>query len=404
MPRQKLKRTLRLFEVVFFATGVIIGAGIYAVIGEAAVYGGNALWLSFLVSALTATLTAFSYSELCALYPSAGGEFEYVKSAIGKKLALVIGPMVAFTGIVAGATISVAFAQYLGEVVEVSSRLASLCIIAFILFVNITGIRLSSGLNIAFTLIEITGLLFVIFAAVPHWGKVDYLQFPEGGIHSLLTAAAISFFAFTGFEDAVKLAEETKNPERNIPRGLFIATGIVVLIYMAVSISAVSLVSSTSLGGQKSPLLAIADSAWGRTGVVFLSLVALFSTSNSLLSNMLGSSRVFYAMGNESRKLKWLGSVSRKRQTPVKALLLATSIMVLFALIGKIKTVALITNFFAFGTFLLINVTVLYLRYKEPGLKRPFRIPLTIGWVPLLPVLAIIMILLMVAYGIRGLL
>ena len=157
-----LKRTLSFIEVTFFAVGVILGAGIYTIIGEAAGYGGHLLWLSFLIAAFTALMTAFSYAELVSLFPKAGGEFVYVKNAMGLNIALVVGVLVSFCGIGGGATIAIGFAGYLSQLVALDVTTSALVIIGIIFLINIAGIRQSSSFNIVFTLVEVGGLLFVI--------------------------------------------------------------------------------------------------------------------------------------------------------------------------------------------------------------------------------------------------
>lgn len=398
-----LKRTLNLTEVVFFATGVILGAGIYTVIGKAAGAGGNMLWLSFSIAAFTAILSLFAYAELVSLFPQSGGEFSFIKEAVNIKWAYLVGTMVALSGIVSSATISIGFAGYLSELVAFPEKIAALCIIGFILLVNISGIKHSSVVNIIFTVIETAGLLFVIYSAAPSVGEVDYFEMPPNNIHGLLAGAAICFFAFTGFEDAVKLAEETKNPEKNIPKGLFIAAIIITVIYLVVAFVVISMIPFKELAESDSPLSTVVEKRFGHTGAIIIALVALFSTSNSLLSNMLGSSRVIYNFGKENKKLALFARLLKKRKTPAIALIAAASLASLFSLIGNVQQVALITNFFMFMTFLIMNVSVIYLRVKQKDLKRPFKIPFNINNIPLISVLAIIMVLLLAGYAVYSL-
>jgi len=404
VPETKLRRTLSLFEVVFFATGVILGAGIYAVIGKAAGVGGNMLWLSFLLASITAVLTIFSYAELSSRYPEAGGEYSYVRKAIGDKAAITIGLLVVFCGVSAAATISIAFAGYLSELVELSKTLVALLIIAGIALVNIIGIRQSSVFNIIFTIIETIGLMFIIYTAWPQLGSKDYFELPDHGINGILVGAALCFFAFTGFEDVVKLAEETKNPEKNIPRGLFIASSIISVIYILVALSAISAVDSNDLQGSDSPLSLIAESRFGRNAAIGMAIIALFSTSNSLLSNMLGASRIIYRMGEDKLKNSWLAYVSPARKTPVFAILTVAILTGAVSLIGDIRKVALIANFFIYAIFLMINITVIYLRLRKPDEGGTgFKIPFTIKRVPVISVFAILTTLIMAGYGIYGL-
>jgi APA family basic amino acid/polyamine antiporter len=396
----ELKRTLNLTEVVFFASGVILGAGIYTIIGKAAGAGGNMLWLSFAIAAVTALLTLFAYAELVSIYPSSGGEFTFVNETAGLKWAYVVGVMVALSGIISSATISLGFAGYFSELVEFPQKIIALGIIALILAVNILGIRHSSVVNIIFTILETGGLLFVIYSAAPAVGEVNYFELPENGINGLLAGAAICFFAFTGFEDAVKLAEETKNPEKNIPKGLFISAFIVMIIYLCVAFVVISMIPFKELAESDSPLSTVIEKRFGSSGAIIIAVVALFSTSNSLLSNMLGASRVIYNVGKENKTLGFFGKVNSKTKTPVLALIAAAGLAALFSLIGDVRLVALLTNFFV--TFIIINVTVIYLRVKQKDLKRPFKIPGNIKGIPVISIISIVMVTLLMIYTIYG--
>jgi basic amino acid/polyamine antiporter, APA family len=398
----KLRRTLNLWQVAFFVIGVILGAGIYAVIGKAAGQAGNMLWLAFAFSSVTALLSLFAYAELVSMFPSAGGEYAFLKEAAGKKWARLVGTMVAISGVVASATIAIAFAGYFGELVDIPQQVTSLAIIGIIFLVNAWGIKESLVVNIICTLIEAGGLLFVIYTAAPSIPDTAYLERPPGGFNGVLIAAAICFFSFTGFEDAVKLAEETKQPEKNMPRALFIAALIVIAIYVSTAMAVVAALPYQELADSDSPLSVVISQTYGRTGAVVLAIVALFATTNSLLSNMMGASRVLYKMSSES-SFSVLGKVHPKRKTPIRGLIVAAGTCACFALIGKVEKVALIANFFVFTSFLLMNGTVIYLRMKQPDLERPFKTPFTIEKVPVISVLAILMIVILLVYTVVAL-
>lgn len=399
----ELKRTLNLGAVIFFASGVIIGAGIYTIVGKAAGLAGNMLWLSFAFSSVTALLTIFSFAELSSMYPKAGGEFSYVNNLIGKVPAYAIGCVVALAGIVGAATIAIGFAGYLSQLLDFNKIISALCITGAMLLVNILGIRNSSLFNILFTVIETAGLIFVIYCAASVSTDVDFFKYPPKGIHGILSAAALGFFAFTGFEDTVKLAEETKNPEKTIPRALFSSATIVILLYIVISLFSVSAIPFEKLSQSDSPLADIAEKRFGQTGAILLAVVALFSTSNSLLSNMLGSSRVIYQIGKETARLKLFSRLSEKRQTPVPALILCACCTSAFIFIGDLKSVALIANFFVFVNFLTINFTVIYGRLKHKSKERPFKIPLNIGNIPVISIVAILLLLLHLGYALFNL-
>ncbi len=398
----KLKRTLGLTEAVFFGTGSILGAGIYAIVGKVAGFSGNMTWLSFAIASVTALMSAFSYAELSSMFPHAGGEYVYAKKAFNQKMAIALGLIISINGIVSGATVSIGFAGYFSQLLEINLFIAALGIIGLVWLVNVSGIRQSSTVNIIFTIIEFCGLLLVIYAAFPYLGKVNYFESPPGGFNHVLLGAALSYFAYIGFEEIVKLSEETKKPEKNIPRALFLASSIVMIVYLVIAVCAISAIPWKELGESKHPLADIVNNELGKTGVIIISVIALFSTTNTILSNMMGSSRVLIYLGQENRKLKWLSIVSSKRKTPVFALILVAGLMIAFAAIGKLETVALIANFFIFITFLFVNIGVIVLRVKQADKERPYRIPLSIRNIPVPSILGIVLTLLLLAYSVYG--
>lgn len=399
----ELKRTLGLTECIFFGVGSILGAGIYTLIGKVAGLSGNFIWLSFLIASVSALFTAFSYAELSAAFPKAGGEYTYAKKAFGKKTGIFLGVTISLNGIVSGATVAIGFAGYLAELVGINLLIGSLGIIVLIFAVNISGIRQSSVVNIIFTIIEAGGLLFVIYSAFPSIGKINYIELPPSGYNGILAASALAFFAYIGFEEIVKLAEETINPEKNIPRALFTSSVIVIVIYSLVAVCAVSVIPYEELGKSESPLADIIGKNYGKTGVVIISVIALFATSNTILSNMLGSSRVLLNMSKETKALKLLSYVSPKRKTPLAALILILIIMCGFALIGNIETIARIATILIFITFIIVNLSVIVLRINEKEMVRPYRIPLSIKNIPVISVLGILTTLILLGYSIYSL-
>jgi APA family basic amino acid/polyamine antiporter len=399
----ELKRTLGVGQCIFFGVGSILGAGIYTIVGKVAGWAGNLLWLSFLLASVTALFTAFSYAELSAAFPKAGGEYEYATKAFGKKTGLVLGSIISANGIISGATVAVGFAGYFAQLLPVSTLIASFGIILIIFLVNASGIKQSSVINVIFTIIEASGLFLVMYVAFPSIGKVNYFEIPEKGMMGFMTAASLAFYAYIGFEDVVKLAEETEKPEKNIPKALFSSCIIVMIMYSLITICAVSVIPSGQLEASKSPLAEIVNTRFGSTGVIIISVIALFSTSNTLLSNMIGSSRVLLNIAQETKSLSRLAYVSPKRKTPIAALVLILIVMCCFALIGKIEVIALIANLFIFTTFILVNLAVILLRQRDKDLNRPFRIPGNINNIPVPSVIGIGMTLILLGFNIYGL-
>ncbi|CAG0991628.1 putative amino acid permease YhdG [Planctomycetaceae bacterium] len=395
----ELKRSLGLWQCVFLGVGSILGAGIYVLLGRVAGLAGNMSWVAFSLASVTALLTAFSYAELSSMFPRAGGEFVYARQALGAVLGLCVGLIVSTNGMITAATVALGFAGYLEQLVSVPLLVGACGILALMFALNIVGIRASSGVNVVLTIIEFGGLCVVIAAALPMLGSVNYLEPPEQGFNGIFLAAALAFFAYVGFEEIVKLAEETKNPERTIPRALFISGGVVTVVYIAIAILAVSALPVEELAKSKAPMADIVTVEFGAAAAIGVAIAALFSTSNTVLSNMLGSSRVLLDMGREARPLRMLGYVLPNRKTPAVALVLVLCVCAAVATIGDIGMVAEIATFSIFLTFLCVNACLIVLRVRQPDTPRPYRIPGNVGPVPVATALAIVMTLILLGYN-----
>lgn len=383
-----LERTLSLPAVAISGIGIILGAGVYALIGEAAGLAGNALWLSFLLSALIAAFTGLSYMELSSMFTEASAEYEYTRRSFGGILAFIIGIMVILSGIVGASTVALGFAGYFSTFTGLPLMPVAVAALILLSGVIFSGIRQSAAVAIVFTLIEAAGIVGMIIIGFPYIGSVDYLVMPLG-IAGVFQASALIFFAYQGFEEIVKLSEETVEPERTIPKGLIIAIAVTVILYIAVSIAIVSIGGYEAVAGSPNPFAMIAEKSFAGGGVIF-TIIALFATANTALLMMLASSRIIYGMAKKKRLPKVFAKVHQRTRTPswsVAAVLVASLI---FLLPGNIRDVALIANFTLFITFAVINGAVIGLRFKMPDKKRPYRVPITIGKIPVPAVFGIL--------------
>ena len=273
----RLKKEIGLFGATAYGVGLILGAGIYALIGEAAGLAGNALWISFLLGAFISSFTGLSYAELSAMFPRAAAEYVYSKKATEQEFpAFLIGWIEMFAEIVAVAAVALGFAGYFRSFLDLPTVLIAIPLILLLSLLNFCGIKESSRFNILFTLVEALGLILVVALAV-FFGdipKTNYLEISTvGGIFS---ATALIFFAYLGFEDVVNMAEETKNPTKNVPRALILSILISTILYALVSVSVVSLVSWKALGASEAPLAFAASKALGKGAFTVLSFIALF--------------------------------------------------------------------------------------------------------------------------------
>lgn len=385
----ELKRELGLLEVTLSGVGIILGAGIYALIGKATALAGNAVWLSFAFSSLVAVFTGLSYAELSSMFPKASAEHEYTRNAFGRRLAFIIGWLIIFSAIIGASTVALGFGGYFSSFFSIPPVISGLILIIALSFLLFYGIKESARFAVTATLIETAGLVLIILIGLPYLGEVDYFEMPLG-IAGVFQASALVFFAYTGFESIVKLSEETKSPERTIPKSLLLAILISIILYILVAISAVSVMGWEKLGTSGAPFADIASTALGSGAFTLLSVIALFATANTVLLMLLGASRIVYGMADSATLPGILARVHTSRRTPWAAILVSMLISILFLFSGDIVFVANVDNFTLFVTFFVINASVIFLRYMKPEMKRPFRVPLTIGRFPVLPLFGIL--------------
>ncbi|HLC63386.1 MAG TPA: APC family permease [Candidatus Nanoarchaeia archaeon] len=394
-----LKRTLGLFQVTVAGVGIILGAGIYALIGIASRDAGNAVWLSFLISAVVAAFTGLSYAELSTLFKGDAGEYDYTKKAFNKKLAWFITMAIIFTGIVSASAVSLGFAGYFSKLTGFSYLYSALALIILMSWLNFRGIDDSSRFNTVATMIEFAGLIIILFIGLKHVGEVDLFETSSKGLFGVFQAGALVFFAFMGFETIVKLNEETINPTKTIPRALLLAIVISAILYITVAIAAISVIPYQTLSQSKSPLADVAAVAFGSWAFILLGIIALFSTSNTVLMTVVTTSRLSYGMAKEKSLPKFLSFVHKVHRTPYWSILLVGLATLIFALVENIELVADITTLFLFITFAIVNLSNIFLRYKDKR-KRNFRVPLNIGKFPVLSALGVITALIMLYFSI----
>jgi len=386
----KLKREVGLFSLTVYGIGIILGAGIYALIGKAAGITGNTIWISFLLAAIVSSFTGLSYAELSSMYPKSAAEYHYVKKAFNKKsLAFLAGWLEIFADIIATSAVALGFAGYFKGLFGFPIVPTALGLIAILSFINFWGIKESSKTNVICSIIEVLGLILIVILAILFGGRINYFEAPQG-LTGILGASALIFFAYIGFEDIANIAEETKKPTKTLPKALIASVIITSIIYVLVSISAVSLANWKDLATSDSPLAYAASMVLGPTAFLTMSVIALFATANTVLVALVVGSRMIYGMSKDSSFPKILSKVHRKRRTPWIAVFVSMIFSMLFVLLGDIKIVASITDFGIFAVFILVNASLILLRYVKPKTRRPFKTPLNIGKFPLIGLLGLL--------------
>jgi len=342
-----LQRLLGTPALLCYGVGAMIGAGIYSVIGKAAGLAGEGLWLSFLLAAVAALFAGLSYAELSSRYPEAGAEYLYLRKALprARAAAFSVGLLVTLANAATAATVSIAFAGYLERLVDLPAGAGAPLLLVACTAINLAGLRESTWVMAVCTLVEIVGLLLIIGAGRD--GLMPALDVrPDAGVFA---GAALIFFVYTGFEGLANLAQETRDPERAMPRAILASLAITTTLYVLVALAAVGLAAPEALARSTAPLATAAEAASPRLAAA-LSWIALMSTLNTALITLIVGSRLLP--------------------------------------LGGLDLVAGLSAFATLAVFAGVHGALILLRYRGRR-AQSFRVPLSIGRMPLLPLLGI---------------
>lgn len=383
-----LTRSVGLTHLIFYGTGNILGAGIYGLLGKVVGTMGNGAWLAFITSMIAAGLTGLSYASVGSRYPRAGGA-AYVSLRAFKNnfLSYVVGFMVMMSGFLSMATATRIFSGYLSPLIPGIDP--SFIIITFALVMTALvykGIKESLWFNVACTSVELGGLLFIIFLGLPYVGDVDLMDFRSPvnlsgdlTLGLVLSGAVLTFFSFIGFEDLLNISEEVKDPKKNLPRGLLIALLFASTVYILISLVAVSVVPAGQLASSSQPMTEIVGkiATWMPANV--FNFIALFAVSNTVLLNLITTSRLMFGMARQGQLPSFLNSVHGKRSSPDRAVLLSGAVFLILAVSGDISSLAKATSIMLLCSFVIVNASLLVLR-KRDKIEGSFEVP---AWVPL---------------------
>jgi APA family basic amino acid/polyamine antiporter len=388
--KPSLRREIGLFEAVAFGVGTILGAGIYALIGPASGLAGNAVWISFVIGAVISSFTGLSYAELSTMFPKAAAEYVFAREAFNSRFwAFLLGWLIVFAGVVSVSTVAIGFASYLKSYLNLPVPILAIILIGFLSLVNYAGIEESSRVNIVFLIVEVFGLLFVTILGFSLFPSVNYLE-TTSGTGGVLAASALIFFAYLGFEDIVNIAEEMENPEKTIPKALILSIVVATVFYVLVAVATVSLADWRQLSTSSAPLAYAVSRVLGANAFLMLSVIALFATANTVLILLVVGSRMVYGMSRDGALPAAFSNIDERTGVPRIAIFTTMVLSMVFASLGDLRLIAGVTNFATFLIFAFVNFSLIWLRHKQPGLRRPFRVPLNIGWFPLIPFLGLI--------------
>ena len=374
-----LKRGIGPVLLLFFVVGDIVGAGIYALVGEVGAVTGGAIWTAFLSAFVLAAFTAASYVELVTKYPRAGGSATYAHNAFRTPfVSFIVAFAVAASSITSACVLTLAFSgDYLSQFVNVPTLVAAILFLALVSFINFYGISESVRINVVLTCVELFGLFLIILIGVLALGGGTgdigrAFEFKEGSaaIPAVLAGTVLAFYALIGFDDSVNVAEEVQGPSRSYPFAIFGGLALAGIIYLLVTITASMVVPTNALAESSGPLLEVVDRGTLPISTTFFAAIALLAVSNGALINLIMASRVVYGMGDQDVLPRVFSTVHPSRRTPWISIVFVSLIaLLLIVTVGRnddaLSTLSSTTVVLLLSAFIIVNISVLVLR-RDP--------------------------------------
>ena len=363
-----LKPQLSLFEAIATGLAAILGAGIFAIIAPAAGLAGPAILVSFCIAAFVALCNALSSIQLAAAFPRSGGTYEFGRRMLGERWGYITGWMFLVANTVGPGVSALAFGSYLHAVWPViPERIAAIGIAAVIIALDAGGIRRSVRITSVIVVLSIASLLAVAVIGLPSAHVSNFSPFAPGGVIGVLQATGLLFFAFTGYSRIATLVEEVRNPKRTIPRASVIALGTVSLLYLFVAGTAIAVLGASGVASSSSPLEAMMIAVGSGVGVALVAGGALLTTFNEGLSDLLGVSRVAFAMSRESDLPQGLAKLGAEKN-PWRSVIFVGAIALVVAAFAPLELSVAVSSFGTLLYYSITNVSAL----KLPGAQRRF--------------------------------
>lgn len=368
---QPLARRLSVTLLTLYGIGTILGAGIYVLAGKVAGESGIYTHYAFVVAAVIVSFSAHAYAKLSREFPVSAGEAAYVQNILrSNHLATLVGWAIVFTGVVSSATIAKGFAAYVGPYTQLPAYVVISGLVIFLTALAIAGVAQAVGFAAVFTVIEIIGVGIIILLAAPKLptfvaNNPEIFSLPPTSFFpAIMFGAFLAFYAFIGFEDIVNMAEEVKQPEKSLPRAIYLSLIVTSLLYALTALSFMALLPMDVFIGSDAPFAEVAKNQ-PLLSLELITLISIAAISNGALIQIIMGSRVLYGMANKKLAPSVLSFVWHKTKTPVVSTLFVSAIVLIFALALPITSLAKITSTIVLIIFSLVNLSLFVWEWKH---------------------------------------
>ena len=371
----KLARKLGFFDIYLFSLGYIIGAGLFILINKTVKYSKEYTWLAFLFAGLISILNVITYIEFSSVFQKNSGEYDYISSTLGNNMGLFVAILVIFIYILTNTTTALSFGEYINSITGYNkTAISALCIIIFSI-INIIGIKMSSNVNIFITFLEITAILgIIVFGFLYILKNKNYIN--SNNLHSINKttnfnlsnisyATFIAMFAYGGFETTVKLIEEAKNPEKDIPMALGASILSAIILYTLVTFVITRIYNFKNINSSYTPLADIAKMLFGSSMYYIYIAIGSISILSSILISTLGGSRLLHGISDKYDFLKFLNPVDKNTNTPIISIVFISLLSILLLAINNVENAVAYTSCLFFIVLTLLNISLILLHYDE---------------------------------------
>jgi APA family basic amino acid/polyamine antiporter len=402
MEQHRLHRSLNAFDLTVLGIGAIIGVGIFVLTGTAAArFSGPGVVLSFVISGLACLFTALCYAEFASLIPVSGSAYNYAYSTLGEMIAWIIGWDLILEYVVACIAIAIGWSGYFVNILKTMGitipawcasapgtapgaviNLPAIMIVLFLTIMLVIGIKESVRLTALMVFVKLVTVLIFIGVGIVNIRPSNWVPFLPYGFNGVMTGAAIIFFAYIGFDAVSTAAEETKNPQKNMPIGIMVSLAVCTVLYILVAGILTGIVSYKELNHPAPVAHALNLIGYG-WGSALVSVGAVSGISSVLLVMLMGQPRIFFSMSRDGLLWPWISKVHPRYRTPYVSQILTGIVVGCFAGFLDIGTAAELCNIGTLFAFSIVCGGIVVLRYTHPEIKRSFKCPL-VPWVPLL--------------------